>query len=46
MYADLTPDVIEESRKGIPLYDQRRFEVYPDISKGDWKDKEEGLDEP
>lgn len=32
--ADLTGDKIEETRKGIPLRDQRRFDVYPDISQG------------
>lgn len=25
---------IEEVRKGIPLYSQRRFDVYPDVSQG------------
>ncbi|EON95600.1 putative nitrilase family protein [Phaeoacremonium minimum UCRPA7] len=25
---------IEEARKGIPLRDQRRFDVYPDVSEG------------
>jgi predicted amidohydrolase len=25
---------IEETRKGIPLYTQRRFDVYPDVSEG------------
>lgn len=25
---------IEEVRKGIPLYEQRRFDVYPDVSAG------------
>jgi omega-amidase len=25
---------IEEVRKGIPLYTQRRFDVYPDVSEG------------
>jgi omega-amidase len=25
---------IEEVRKGIPLYEQRRFDVYPDVSTG------------
>lgn len=25
---------IEEVRKGIPLYEQRRFDVYPDVSQG------------
>ncbi|MCJ1372716.1 hypothetical protein MMC20_003941 [Loxospora ochrophaea] len=34
VYADLNGEKIEETRKGIPLYIQRRFDVYPDISKG------------
>ena len=37
VYADLKPEKIEETRKGIPLYDQRRFDVYPDVSEGDIK---------
>jgi len=37
VYADLKETAIEETRKGIPLYSQRRFDVYPDISKGDIK---------
>jgi omega-amidase len=37
VYADLKETAIEETRKGIPLYAQRRFDVYPDISKGDIK---------
>lgn len=37
VYADLDPAAIEEIRKGIPIYTQRRFDVYPDISKGDVK---------
>ncbi|KXJ90932.1 carbon-nitrogen hydrolase [Microdochium bolleyi] len=32
--AELTGDKIAETRKGIPLGGQRRFDVYPDISKG------------
>ena len=40
VYADLTETAIEETRKGIPLVTQRRFDVYPDISKGDVKYKE------
>ncbi|KAF3760548.1 hypothetical protein M406DRAFT_63766 [Cryphonectria parasitica EP155] len=32
--AELSGDKIEETRKGIPLRDQRRFDVYPDISQG------------
>ena len=34
IYADLDDNKIEETRKGIPIYTQRRFDVYPDISKG------------
>ncbi|MCJ1445666.1 MAG: hypothetical protein MMC23_006171 [Stictis urceolatum] len=34
IYADLNDNKIEETRKGIPIYTQRRFDVYPDISKG------------
>ena len=35
VYADLSGERIDEVRKGIPIYTQRRFDVYPDISKGD-----------
>lgn len=31
---ELSGEKIEETRKGIPLRDQRRFDVYPDISQG------------
>lgn len=31
---ELNGEKIEETRKGIPLRDQRRFDVYPDISQG------------
>ena len=34
VYADLENSKIEETRKGIPLYTQRRFDVYPDVSEG------------
>ena len=34
IYAELDGAKIEETRKGIPLYTQRRFDVYPDVSKG------------
>jgi omega-amidase len=34
VYAELQPDKIEEARRGIPLRDQRRFDVYPDVSQG------------
>ncbi|KAF2107603.1 carbon-nitrogen hydrolase [Lophiotrema nucula] len=32
--AELKAGRIEEVRKGIPLYTQRRFDVYPDVSEG------------
>lgn len=32
--ADLTGEKIEETRRGIPLNTQRRFDVYPDVSQG------------
>lgn len=32
--AELDGEKIEEARKGIPLRDQRRFDVYPDVSRG------------
>jgi len=35
LYADLTGEKIEECRKGIPIYTQRRFDVYPDVSVGE-----------
>ena len=34
VYAELAGEKIEETRKGIPIYTQRRFDVYPDISEG------------
>ncbi|KAL8985137.1 MAG: hypothetical protein Q9205_001075 [Flavoplaca limonia] len=34
VYADLVDSKIQETRKGIPLQGQRRFDVYPDVSKG------------
>ncbi|KAJ9661924.1 Omega-amidase nit3 [Neophaeococcomyces mojaviensis] len=33
-YADIDGSKIDETRKGIPLYTQRRFDVYPDVSAG------------
>ncbi|EAA62646.1 hypothetical protein AN5486.2 [Aspergillus nidulans FGSC A4] len=30
VYADLDPETIESTRKGIPIYTQRRFDLYPD----------------
>lgn len=40
VYADLNNEGIEEARKGIPIYGQRRFDVYPDVSEGDCKFEE------
>ena len=37
VYAELRGEKIEEVRKGIPLEGQRRFDVYPDVAKGDVK---------
>jgi predicted amidohydrolase len=34
VYAELRGEEIESTRKGIPVYSQRRFEVYPDVSEG------------
>jgi predicted amidohydrolase len=34
VYAELSGDKIEETRKAIPTYTQRRFDVYPDVSAG------------
>lgn len=34
VYAELSGERIEEVRKGIPIYTQRRFDVYPDVSEG------------
>jgi len=34
VYAELSGEKIEEIRKGIPIYTQRRFDVYPDVSAG------------
>lgn len=33
--AELDEETIEKARKGIPLREQRRFDVYPDVSVGD-----------
>ncbi|KAL8743488.1 MAG: hypothetical protein Q9190_004171 [Brigantiaea leucoxantha] len=40
VYADLDGSKIEETRKGIPLREQRRFDVYPDLDKGKIKFEE------
>ncbi|RDW71498.1 nitrilase family protein (Nit3)-like protein [Coleophoma cylindrospora] len=32
VYAELDGGKIDETRKGIPIYTQRRFEVYPDVA--------------
>jgi len=41
VYAELTGEKIEETRKNIPIYSQRRFDVYPDVSKGKIRWEEE-----
>ena len=40
VYADLDGESIEQTRKGIPLRGQRRFDVYPDVSQGTIKFEE------
>ena len=35
IYGEMTGDKIDETRKSIPIYKQRRFDVYPDVSTGD-----------
>ncbi|KAG8533782.1 uncharacterized protein KY384_001523 [Bacidia gigantensis] len=37
VYAELRPERLEEVRKGIPLEGQRRFDIYPDVSRADIK---------
>ncbi|GKZ25395.1 hypothetical protein AbraIFM66951_002430 [Aspergillus brasiliensis] len=32
IYADLDNETIQNTRKGIPIYTQRRFDLYPDVS--------------
>ncbi|EMC99298.1 hypothetical protein BAUCODRAFT_22550 [Baudoinia panamericana UAMH 10762] len=39
-YAELRNEKIEETRRGIPIYTQRRFDVYPDVSEGKVKYEE------
>ncbi|THC91151.1 hypothetical protein EYZ11_009382 [Aspergillus tanneri] len=34
IYADLENDSIQNTRKGIPVYTQRRFDLYPDVTLG------------
>lgn len=33
IFADLDPKAIDDFRMSVPLYKQRRFDVYPDVSK-------------
>lgn len=33
LYAEWSNERIEEVRKGIPIYEQRRFDIYPDVAK-------------
>lgn len=41
VYAKLDGAKIDETRSGIPIYTQRRFDVYPDVSAGDVKFEDE-----
>lgn len=41
VYAALDGMKIDETRSGIPIYTQRRFDVYPDVSAGDVKFEDE-----
>jgi predicted amidohydrolase len=34
VYADLTNDAVANIRSSIPIYTQRRFDLYPDVSAG------------
>ncbi|KAI9785997.1 MAG: hypothetical protein M1839_008263 [Geoglossum umbratile] len=40
VYADMSGEMISDVRKGIPIYSQRRFDVYPDVSEGNVKYEE------
>ncbi|RAO68959.1 uncharacterized protein BHQ10_004971 [Talaromyces amestolkiae] len=42
VYADLTGEAIDSARKGIPVYTQRRFDVYPDLDDDDNKRRQSG----
>ncbi|PKS07833.1 hypothetical protein jhhlp_006441 [Lomentospora prolificans] len=33
VYCELNGDLIDETRRNIPVYTQRRFDVYPDVSE-------------
>lgn len=46
VYAELSGEKIVESRKGIPITTQRRFDVYPDVSEGKINFEEPKLEEP
>ena len=35
LYGELTEEKINETRKSIPVYQQRRFDVYPDVGASD-----------
>lgn len=39
--AELKPEAIEDVRKGIPIYDQRRFDVYADVGMAEPTDVQE-----
>ncbi|KAH8687777.1 putative nitrilase family protein [Tricladium varicosporioides] len=41
VFAELRGEEIESARKGIPVYTQRRFDVYPDVAAGPCKFEDE-----
>ncbi|KAJ9164725.1 Carbon-nitrogen hydrolase [Coniochaeta hoffmannii] len=43
VYGEMDGDKIEETRRGIPLRDQRRFDVYPDVGAGEGVKLEDAL---
>jgi len=44
--AELVGEKILETRKNIPLNTQRRYDVYPDISKGKVQFDDPSLEDP
>ncbi|RFU27263.1 hypothetical protein B7463_g9083, partial [Scytalidium lignicola] len=45
VFVELNGEKIEETRKGIPIYTQRRFDVYPDVSESGCKFEDEAVEE-
>jgi len=40
VYGELDEKKLDETRTNIPIYTQRRFDVYPDVSEGKVKYEE------